>query len=140
MSITVLSDEERQNTVLMAKLAEQSERYDDMVVNMQKIARTGSLQMDERNLLSVAYKVSLFYPCYYWSETLNDICGRFHLMLFAAFVGTECCWSPPCLVACAEPSGRFGEGQDGERSPAAILEKSGERAAELVWRRAHPSA
>jgi len=56
MSITVLSDEERQNTVLMAKLAEQSERYDDMVVNMQKIARTGSLQMDERNLLSVAYK------------------------------------------------------------------------------------
>lgn len=56
MSITVLSDEERQNTVLMAKLAEQSERYDDMVLNMQKIARTGSLQMDERNLLSVAYK------------------------------------------------------------------------------------
>lgn len=54
--LTVLSDEVRQNTVLMAKLAEQSERYDDMVVNMQKIARTGSLQMDERNLLSVAYK------------------------------------------------------------------------------------
>jgi len=59
MSITVLSDEVRQNTVLMAKLAEQSERYDDMVEHMQKIARTGSLQMDERNLLSVAYKVFL---------------------------------------------------------------------------------
>ncbi len=59
MSTTVLSDEARQNTVLMAKLAEQSERYDDMVEHMQKIARTGSLQMDERNLLSVAYKVRL---------------------------------------------------------------------------------
>lgn len=56
MSTIVLSDEVRQNTVLMAKLAEQAERYDDMVVNMQKIARTGSLQVDERNLLSVAYK------------------------------------------------------------------------------------
>ena len=59
MSVTVLSDEVRQNTVLMAKLAEQSERYDDMVEHMQKIARTGSLQMDERNLLSVAYKVGV---------------------------------------------------------------------------------
>ncbi len=57
MSVTVLSDEARQNTVLMAKLAEQAERYDDMVKHMQKIARTGTLQMDERNLLSVAFKV-----------------------------------------------------------------------------------
>lgn len=56
MSVTVLSDEARQNTVLMAKLAEQAERYDDMVKHMQKIARTGTLQMDERNLLSVAFK------------------------------------------------------------------------------------
>ena len=53
----VMSDEERQNTVLMAKLAEQSERYNDMVNHMEKIAKTGSLQMDERNLLSVAFKV-----------------------------------------------------------------------------------
>ena len=54
---TVMSDEDRQNTVLMAKLAEQSERYNDMVEHMEKIAKTGSLQMDERNLLSVAFKV-----------------------------------------------------------------------------------
>lgn len=65
MSTTVLSDEVRQNTVLMAKLAEQAERYDDMVVNMQKIARTGSLQVDERNLLSVAYKVCIFDTVHY---------------------------------------------------------------------------
>merc|ERR1712032_1032194 len=47
----------RADCVYLAKLAEQAERYDDMVVYMKSIA-TGSdpLTVEERNLLSVAYK------------------------------------------------------------------------------------
>ncbi|KAK4049772.1 hypothetical protein OIO90_005353 [Microbotryomycetes sp. JL221] len=41
----------------MAKLAEQAERYDEMVQQMKKIASMDSeLSIEERNLLSVAYK------------------------------------------------------------------------------------
>lgn len=43
----------------MAKLAEQAERYDEMVDSMEKVARTvevEELTVEERNLLSVAYK------------------------------------------------------------------------------------
>lgn len=42
----------------MAKLAEQAERFDDMVGNMKKIAHLSQddLTVEERNLLSVAYK------------------------------------------------------------------------------------
>lgn len=41
----------------MAKLAEQSERYDDMIAAMKAVTEKGSdLSNDERNLLSVAYK------------------------------------------------------------------------------------
>jgi len=40
-----------------AKLAEQAERYDDMVKAMKKLTETrGDLNQEERNLLSVAYK------------------------------------------------------------------------------------
>merc|ERR1711963_1281581 len=40
-----------------AKLAEQAERYDEMVESMKKVARQGTeLTVEERNLLSVAYK------------------------------------------------------------------------------------
>ncbi|XP_020609883.1 14-3-3 protein epsilon-like isoform X2 [Orbicella faveolata] len=43
--------------VYMAKLAEQAERYDEMVEYMKKIANEkGHLEIEERNLLSVAYK------------------------------------------------------------------------------------
>lgn len=48
----------REESVYMAKLAEQAERYEDMVQWMKKVA-TGEnpeLSVDERNLLSVAYK------------------------------------------------------------------------------------
>jgi len=48
----------REESVYMAKLAEQAERYEDMVQWMKKVA-TGEnpeLTVDERNLLSVAYK------------------------------------------------------------------------------------
>merc|ERR1719352_1552094 len=42
----------------MAKLAEQAERYDEMVDYMKKVANSApaDLSLEERNLLSVAYK------------------------------------------------------------------------------------
>jgi 14-3-3 protein epsilon len=47
----------RATNVYQAKLAEQAERYDDMVESMKKVANMGTdLKVDERNLLSVAYK------------------------------------------------------------------------------------
>jgi len=43
--------------VFFAKLAEQAERYDEMVLCMRKIVKLNSeLSQDERNLLAVAYK------------------------------------------------------------------------------------
>jgi len=44
--------------VYMAKLAEQAERYDEMVEYMKKVAESSQedLSLEERNLLSVAYK------------------------------------------------------------------------------------
>jgi hypothetical protein len=51
--------ESREENVYMAKLAEQAERYDEMVESMGKVAKTvdiGELTVEERNLLSVAYK------------------------------------------------------------------------------------
>merc|ERR1712170_79165 len=50
---------EREQSVYLAKLAEQAERYDEMVEEMSKVARQASvheLTVEERNLLSVAYK------------------------------------------------------------------------------------
>lgn len=49
----------RESNVYMAKLAEQAERYDEMVEAMEKVAKTvdtEELTVEERNLLSVAYK------------------------------------------------------------------------------------
>ncbi|XP_028320235.1 tyrosine 3-monooxygenase/tryptophan 5-monooxygenase activation protein, epsilon polypeptide 1 isoform X1 [Gouania willdenowi] len=49
--------EERDALVYQAKLAEQAERYDEMVESMKKVAEMGvDLTVEERNLLSVAYK------------------------------------------------------------------------------------
>jgi len=49
-----MSDNEN---VYLAKLAEQAERYDEMVEYMKNVAAAGnSLTVEERNLLSVAYK------------------------------------------------------------------------------------
>lgn len=50
---------DREECVFMAKLAEQAERYDEMVEEVRKIAKMVSdqqLSVEERNLLSVAYK------------------------------------------------------------------------------------
>ncbi len=47
----------RENSVYLAKLAEQAERYEEMVENMKNVASSGQeLSVEERNLLSVAYK------------------------------------------------------------------------------------
>uniref|UniRef100_A0A665VAQ1 14-3-3 protein epsilon-like n=1 Tax=Echeneis naucrates TaxID=173247 RepID=A0A665VAQ1_ECHNA len=48
---------EREDLVYQAKLAEQAERYDEMVVSMKNVAGMNvELTVEERNLLSVAYK------------------------------------------------------------------------------------
>jgi 14-3-3 protein epsilon len=54
-----MAAESREENVYIAKLAEQAERYDEMVEAMEKVAKTvdvGELTVEERNLLSVAYK------------------------------------------------------------------------------------
>jgi len=48
---------EREDNVYKAKLAEQAERYDEMVTAMKTVASLDvELTVEERNLLSVAYK------------------------------------------------------------------------------------
>jgi 14-3-3 protein epsilon len=47
----------REKDVYFAKLAEQAERYDEMADYMEKVGKAGNeLSVEERNLLSVAYK------------------------------------------------------------------------------------
>ncbi|KAI4383343.1 hypothetical protein MLD38_009192 [Melastoma candidum] len=49
--------ESRDGLVYVAKLAEQAERYDEMVDAMKKVAKHNvELTIEERNLLSVGYK------------------------------------------------------------------------------------
>ena len=48
---------EREESVFLAKISEQAERYDEMVDQMKKVAEQDEeLSVEERNLLSVAYK------------------------------------------------------------------------------------
>lgn len=48
---------DRDSLVYMAKLAEQAERFDEMVDHMKAVAQQPQeLSVEERNLLSVAYK------------------------------------------------------------------------------------
>ncbi|KAG8989465.1 14-3-3 protein [Tulasnella sp. 427] len=52
-----MSEPTREDSVYLAKLAEQAERYDEMVNNMKRVASSDQeLTVEERNLLSVAYK------------------------------------------------------------------------------------
>jgi len=52
-----MTNTEREENVYLAKLSEQAERYDEMVAAMKKVAQAGGdLTVEERNLLSVAYK------------------------------------------------------------------------------------
>lgn len=51
------AENSREENVFMAKLAEQAERYDEMVEAMKQVAKMDvELTVEERNLLSVAYK------------------------------------------------------------------------------------
>ncbi|GMH27577.1 hypothetical protein Nepgr_029420 [Nepenthes gracilis] len=51
------TEKERETQVYLAKLAEQAERYDEMVECMKKVAKLDiELTAEERNLLSVGYK------------------------------------------------------------------------------------
>nr|KAJ0212733.1 hypothetical protein LSAT_V11C400162020 [Lactuca sativa] len=51
------NEKERENHVYLAKLAEQAERYDEMVESMKNVAKLDvELTVEERNLLSVGYK------------------------------------------------------------------------------------
>ena len=48
---------DREDKVYLAKLAEQAERYDEMLDSMKSVAAYDTeLTVEERNLLSVAYK------------------------------------------------------------------------------------
>lgn len=48
---------QRETNTFLARLCEQAERYDEMVSYMKQVAKAGEeLSVDERNLLSVAYK------------------------------------------------------------------------------------
>ncbi|KAK6938152.1 14-3-3 domain [Dillenia turbinata] len=50
-------EKEREHLVYLAKLAEQAERYDEMVEEMKKVAKLDvELTLEERNLVSVGYK------------------------------------------------------------------------------------
>ncbi|CAN0889979.1 14-3-3 protein 7 [Linum grandiflorum] len=50
-------DKEREQQVYLARLAEQAERYDEMVEAMKNVAKLGlELTLEERNLVSVGYK------------------------------------------------------------------------------------
>jgi len=52
-----ISQMSREDNVYLAKLAEQAERYDEMVEAMEQVAKLNlELTVEERNLLSVAYK------------------------------------------------------------------------------------
>ncbi|KAB1994316.1 hypothetical protein ERO13_D13G081500v2 [Gossypium hirsutum] len=51
------SEKERETHIYLAKLAEQAERYEEMVESMKKVAKLDcELTVEERNLLSVGYK------------------------------------------------------------------------------------
>jgi 14-3-3 protein epsilon len=47
---------EKSDLVYMAQVAEQAERYEEMVSYMRKAAEMGDMSVEERNLFSVAYK------------------------------------------------------------------------------------
>jgi len=57
LSTRRLMTESRGDSIYMARLAEQAERYDEMADAMKKVAQLNEeLSVEERNLLSVAYK------------------------------------------------------------------------------------
>ena len=66
----------REDLVIIAKMAEQAERYDDMAKSMKDVVlglKDGQvLSTEERNLLSVAYKNAVGYRRSSW-RIINNI-------------------------------------------------------------------
>ena len=55
--MSATADDTHNSKTFLARLCEQAERYDEMVTYMKEVAQLGGeLSVDERNLLSVAYK------------------------------------------------------------------------------------
>ena len=53
-------DASREDNIYFARLAEQGERYEDMIKYMKEVSKSGhEMSNEERNLLSVAYKNSV---------------------------------------------------------------------------------
>ena len=70
---------EKDELVQRAKLAEQAERYDDMASSMKAFTETAiELSNEERNLLSVAYKV---YICYLQNSSIPTSWPDFRMLL-----------------------------------------------------------
>merc|ERR1712149_123873 len=56
-NLSLLTMGDREKNIYFAKLAEQAERYDEMADYMKQVGTSGTeLSVEERNLLSVAYK------------------------------------------------------------------------------------
>lgn len=68
-----MAEESHEELIYMAKLTEQAERYADMVAFMKKVATSDTeLTVEERNLLSVAYKNYIGAPRASW-RVVNQI-------------------------------------------------------------------
>jgi 14-3-3 protein epsilon len=82
---------DREDKVFMAKLAEQAERYDEMLDSMKTVATYDTeLTVEERNLLSVAYKNVIGARRSSWrivssleqkDEQLNDLAKQYRIQI-----------------------------------------------------------
>ena len=75
----------------MAKLAEQAERYEEMVEFMEKVvaaAGTGELTVEERNLLSVAYKNVIGARRASWRIVSGVMLGMIAMSYLFNFIGS----------------------------------------------------
>jgi 14-3-3 protein epsilon len=81
----------REEHIEMAKLCEQTERFDEMLTHMRKVVEFSTeLKTDERNLLSVAYKNSVGARRTAWRvvnslEQKDEAKGSAHLSLLQTF-------------------------------------------------------
>jgi 14-3-3 protein epsilon len=81
----------RDEHIYMAKVCEQTERFDDMLEHIKEVLREdGDLNVEERNLLSVAYKNSVGTRRTAWRvlssiETKEEAKGSAHLVLLREY-------------------------------------------------------
>jgi 14-3-3 protein epsilon len=81
----------RDEHIYMAKVCEQTERFDDMLEHIKEVLKTDSnLTVEERNLLSVAYKNSVGTRRTAWRvlssiETKEEAKGSAHLVLLREY-------------------------------------------------------